>query len=377
MRSLSKTAGTDLEGYDSVSDYRVMAHSIALSSTYLELKISELEREKKKTETLLNSMSGLFLALDQKGDLVIENANAIMTLGEDPDKFPPEIADAYAKAEQGENVGPFDLELNGRIFAIQTRVFPFSGQGDRTVQAVAFTGIDATESRSKEKAKIDFFSYASHELKSPLTSIIGFQEMIRSGLLTDKEEINKALDQSIRQAKDMSAMIRDMLDLSALDSKRKRDTVSLDLAEVCRSCIAATAPAAEKKGVEIFSDLGNLEIKMNSQDAERLVRNLLDNAIKYNRENGHVFIRTDSKGRTFTVADTGIGMSKEDAAHCFDRFFRAKDVQAEGSGLGLTIVRHVCLYYGFDIKVESEPGKGTTFTVKLPKEPLIWPDRRE
>lgn len=372
VNKLSKAAGTDLSGLDAVSDPWIMSASLNSAASYLEMKMEELKEETAKIERILNVVPSGFLAFDSHGKTILKNQAAEHFFGSEPfpTRLPERIQDAYKKALSGENDGPFDLEIHSRILSVQSIPFPLTNENGEVENGVAFTFLDVTARRHIENAKMDFFSYASHELKSPLTSIIGYQEMIRSGLITDKDEINKALDSSIAQAKEMNLMIRDMLDLSALESKRPRPTTQIDLAQIGLECINTLKPIAESKGISIITDLQPLKVMMNSQDAERLVRNLLDNAVKYNKPGGYVYLTTDPEKSELIVADTGIGMSKETAERCFERFYRSKDAKAEGTGLGLSIVKHVCNYYHFLIEVESELGKGTTFTISIPKKYL-------
>lgn len=368
VESLSKAGGLDLQGWNFASNPNLMVPAIEVSTGILASNAASAEQERDKAQIILDSMTQGFLALDYGGSAILENqkASEILGAGGKGQGFANpvgEFKDSIAKVLGEGKSQSLDWERGDKIYFVTLSRFKVKEQKP----GVALVFEDVSDRRRLENAKTDFFVYASHELKSPLTSIIGYQEMIRSGLLKKPAEINTALDNSIRQAKEMRGMIRDMLDLSYLESSQPRSLSPVDLGRVALSCIEDFVPEANARGVKIIRDLQSLTFDMNPQDAERLLRNLMDNALKYNRPNGSVFVGIDAKERKITVADTGVGIAKEDLARIFERFYRVKGTKAEGTGLGLAIVKHVCLYYSIKIAVESELNKGTSFVLTFPK----------
>lgn len=357
---LAKAAGEDLEGQDVIKNTDLMTAMVIQAKDLLIQKIKELQEEKNKVNLVLNSIKQGLLVLDSHQDILLINSKA-EEIKQKIDINTKEFIEAYKKAIENQEGSSFDYQIDNHIYYF---VFtPFTT--DYNENCVEITIENVTKQRRIENAKIDFFSYASHELKSPLTAIIGYQEMIRSGLLRTPEEINQALDESLSEANNMKNMIRDMLDLSTLESKRARNTALVEVSEIIRNVLIALTPIYKKKAISVITELQDLTITANPQDIERLVRNLIDNAIKYNKVNGAIYIRLDSKAKMLIVKDSGIGMTNEELIHCFERFYRAPKANTlnEGSGLGLAIVKHVCNYYGYKINAESKLGVGTTFTI--------------
>lgn len=362
VEDMAIVAGQDLEGFSLKRSPELMTASIREATGLLDSKIKELQSEKAKTKTIFDSMPNGFIALDGKGNTVMVNA-AAKALGQGKKLIEvPILNKAYQDCLHGKEMVTCDWEEGGKTYQVQATAFPF----DAKQTGVAFFLEDVTEKRRLEIAKSDFFAYASHELKSPLTSIIGYQQLIKAGLITDPKEIDQALSVSLREAEEMREMIRDMLDISALESRKDRSKVKLDLKDTVLNCLSALAVQAKAKSLTVIKDLDSVCLTINPQDAERIVRNLVSNAIKYNRPNGTVFVRLSAENGGFLeVSDTGIGMAKAELPKIFDRFYRGKGNSQEGTGLGLAIVKHACAYYGFGIHVESEPGKGSTFRIRF------------
>ena len=369
IMSVAQQAGVDLSGVDISSHPDLVNATIVEGATILESKVEQLRSAQQTINLILDSLPEAFFALAQDGRVLLHNRamfELCQTVGVTRISEVPAIKTALAELTGAGQTQTLEIEGGGRIYAVAATAFQTDQRGGE-LKGVAFAARDVTSERNLARAKIDFFSYASHELKSPLTSIIGYQEMILSGLISEPAEIESALRESLKQAKSMKDMIRDMLDLSALESGRNRPTQIIDLAQVASSCLKALTPQADRAKVRLVSSLASLEVKMNPQDAERLIRNLLDNAIKYNDEGGFVSISIDPGQRKLEIADTGIGMTEEELSHCFDRFYRTPESRGEGSGLGLAIVKHVCSYYGFTLDAQSVPKRGTTFTIQIPK----------
>ncbi len=226
----------------------------------------------------------------------------------------------------------------------------------------------------KRQARYQLLSVLFHELKAPLAAVEGYLDLLREGMLVPGSgRYEEVLGRSRIRIEGMRRLILDLLDLTRLESgQRKREPVALDARESVRRAVETAQPAASARGIEIavdgpdpaplVADPGELEIVLN---------NLLSNAVKYNRDGGRVDVRLsrDADAVLIAVADTGIGMSREEVGRLFGEFVRIRNERTRdipGSGLGLSIVRKVVELAGGDVSVESEPGKGTTFTVRLP-----------
>lgn len=219
---------------------------------------------------------------------------------------------------------------------------------------------------AQSEMRQEFTANVSHELKTPLTSISGYAELIESGMAQGEDSVKFA--GKIRKESDrMLALISDILRLSELDSIG--DTPlddDVDLKAVAEDCKDRLSQQAEKCGIRITVSGESTVIKGSRTELGELVYNLVDNAIKYNRENGNIEIVTADK--KLTVTDTGLGIPQESIPRIFERFYRIDKSRSRakgGTGLGLSIVRHIAEHHGAEIDVESTVGVGTSITVKF------------
>lgn len=219
---------------------------------------------------------------------------------------------------------------------------------------------------AQSEMRQEFTANVSHELKTPLTSISGYAELIESGMAQGEDSVKFA--GKIRKESDrMLALISDILRLSELDSIG--DTPlddDVDLKAVAEDCKDRLPQQAEKRGIRITVSGESTVIKGSRTELGELVYNLVDNAIKYNRENGNIEIVTADK--KLTVTDTGLGIPQESIPRIFERFYRIDKSRSRakgGTGLGLSIVRHIAEHHGAEIDVESTVGVGTSITVKF------------
>ena len=217
---------------------------------------------------------------------------------------------------------------------------------------------------AQSEMRQEFTANVSHELKTPLTSISGYAELIESGMAQGEDSVRFA--GKIRKESDrMLALIGDILRLSELDSIG--DTPlddEIDLKAVSEDCKERLSQQAEKRGIRITVSGESTVITGSRTEITELVYNLLDNAIKYNRENGNIEI--DISDKKLTVSDTGLGIPQESIPRIFERFYRIDKSRSRakgGTGLGLSIVKHIAEHHGAEIDVESTVGVGTSITV--------------
>lgn len=233
-------------------------------------------------------------------------------------------------------------------------------------------------SEEKRRVRFQFISVLAHELKSPLAAVEGYLRIIQEKSAgADLTAYETMVNRSITRLEGMRKMIFDILDLTRIESgQRKRELVECDLREAALAAIETALPSAQERGVTIelhaperapmLADRGELDIVFN---------NLVSNAVKYNRPNGRVdlTIATDDELATITCRDTGIGLSETEAQQLFREFVRIKNAKTKnimGSGLGLSTVKKLATeFYGGDVRVESEPNVGSTFTVILRRPP--------
>jgi len=225
-----------------------------------------------------------------------------------------------------------------------------------------------------KQVRFQFLSVLSHELKSPLNAIEGYLRIMKEKQVGEEvDDYMEMINRSMERIKGMRTLIFDLLDLTRIESgKKTRDLRNIDLHDVVKDVIATVEPLAIQRNIDIILDCEeNLYLNADKNEMEIILNNFVSNAVKYNKENGKVYITILKKGETMllTIEDTGIGIKKEDQALLFQDFVRIKNEQTKlvtGSGLGLSIAKKIVSLYDGTIDMESEPDKGTRFTIKIP-----------
>lgn len=233
--------------------------------------------------------------------------------------------------------------------------------------------VDITEKRMAEKMRQEFSANVSHELKTPLTSISGFAELLQNNMVRP-DDIPVFAAKIYNEAQRLINLIQDIMKLSQLDEKNCTFMKEpLNLSTICQQNIARLKDKAAKKHVKIkFSDDDNCQFLAVHQLLDELVYNLIENAIKYNKDGGSITVslKREDTDLMLSVKDTGVGISEEDLPHIFERFYRADKsrsrINVEGTGLGLAIVKHIAEYHNAQVSIKSKLNKGTTISVKFP-----------
>jgi two-component system phosphate regulon sensor histidine kinase PhoR len=221
-----------------------------------------------------------------------------------------------------------------------------------------------------DRIRQEFTANVSHELKTPLTSISGYAELIESGM-TKAEDLSRFGGEIRKNATRLLHLINDILKLSELDEVDIEVTKeNIDLYEIARKCMDALALSAKKHQVELTLQGTKAIVYANKDMMEELINNLCDNAIRYNRPQGKVIVRISPRNEytELVVQDTGIGIPKEYLERIFERFYRvdkSRSKETGGTGLGLAIVKHVVAKHGDRLQIESEVGVGTIISVEL------------
>ncbi len=267
-----------------------------------------------------------------------------------------QIVDRAAAGTRCEQI----VEIGGRQY--QAMANPVKGGG------VVLLLPDVSERYAAERMRREFSANVSHELKTPLTAVAGYAELLASGLAKPEDARGfgqKILDESGR----LLALIDDIMRLSRLDEGAPGAHMQPEnLGEIAQGAAERLRPLAQKHGVSLAVDSDASIVTGVRALLEEMVHNLVDNAIKYNVENGSV--RVAVKDGALTVEDTGIGVAQQDQQKIFERFYRvdkSRSREAGGTGLGLSIVKHIAQLHGAQVSLESEPGKGTKITVRFPK----------
>lgn len=232
--------------------------------------------------------------------------------------------------------------------------------------------IDDTKNKKAEVMRREFTANVSHELKSPLTSINGYAELIATGLAKDGDikEFGKIIN---KEGKRLLNIIDDILKLSKLDEENlDQARESINIKDVVDKTIKNFKNLTDKKNISIINKSYDFTIRTHFSLFRDLITNIYENAIKYNKESGKIYINFEENKRylNLIIKDTGIGIKKEKIGRIFERFYVAdkqRNRTLKSTGLGLSIVKHICDYLNYDINIESDYGHGTAFIISIPK----------
>ena len=237
--------------------------------------------------------------------------------------------------------------------------------------------IDAIKSQHDDvlrnaRIRQEFTANVSHELKTPLTAISGYSELVENGMVAEEKEVRRFAGEIHANANRLLTLINDVIRLSELDGDESEEILEeVNLKESAENCVDMLQINAEKHNVSLSFSGEDATIMANRQMVEEVLYNLCDNAIRYNREKGSVdvMVKTNRDGAVLIVKDTGIGISKEHRERIFERFYRVDKSRSKstgGTGLGLAIVKHILIKSGATLTLESEVGKGTEITIVFP-----------
>ena len=263
--------------------------------------------------------------------------------------------------------------ISGRKLEVAVSTFPAMGQ----LQGIIIVAHDVTESSRYQELRKEFVANVSHELRTPLTVISGFVETLQDGAINDPIKCPEYLATISRHTDQLTNLVNDLLELSRLESQPSRPKQQdFHVGPVVKKVVGLLGPIAERKNQKlILNSMDPLpDIVGNPDYVERAISNLMENAIKYTRNDGTIEVTVDSNTThvLFIVKDNGIGIPEEDQVRIFERFYRvdrSRSREMGGTGLGLSIVKHVAQVHGGMISVKSAPGKGSIFTLELPISP--------
>ena len=248
----------------------------------------------------------------------------------------------------------------------------------RTTTDMSKSVQDYIRKLEKEKTiRQEFFSNASHELKTPLTAIRGYAELLQSGMASDTQMQKEFLGRIHSEVEEMTSLINDILMISRLETKELMPTKEmLCVKSVAEEVKKTLKPLADENNVSLEIHCCDEFVYMDRSHLQGILSNLMGNAVKYNRPGGFVQtdITMDSTSLSIRVEDSSIGIAKEDQKRIFERFYRVdkgRSKRVAGTGLGLSIVKHVTEFYGGCVSVESQSGVGSTFLVQLPAASLV------
>lgn len=367
---VAKLATLANEDYQDVTidDLPVVINSI---TNVLDNKIHEIELQEQEIEAILNLLTQGVVVIDSNESLRFINYKATKILDSNNNLIGKNYLYLFRDTklqklilEVFKNHSQVNYLLNIDSTKINCNVTYLTEA--KLNGGIIITLEDITKQANLEEEKRDFFQNASHELKSPLTSIIGYQQMICDDIVDSKDQIINYSSKTLKEAKRMNNIIIDMLNLSSIEQnyQKKQDIVKVDKALI--EILDSLEDRIKARNIGVITNIAKCETVGDAKLIDELIRNLIDNAIKYNVDNGKIMITLNTS--TLTIEDTGIGISKEYQSRVFERFYRVDKGHSKeigGTGLGLAIVKHICEIYQYELKLESTIGKGTKITIKF------------
>jgi len=362
-----------------------IARSIQRLAEQLRERLVETTEEKERLQAVLDGMAEGVLVIDTEGSIVIANGRIQEFFGLRSEPVGKSTLEGIRHAELAELLA--DARHTGeprpraisvvhplpRTLRVQAVCFP-RGSGEPIGTVAVFH--DVTELTRLETMRRDFVANASHELRTPLAAIRGFAETLLGTPEISDTDRRSYLGVIDRHARRLGNLVGDLLELSKIESgKTGFELVAVDTAQLAESVIADTRGRFEEKGLSVTRDVKGESVAWADAAAlEQILTNLLDNAVKYSEADGriHLSIEGDLHTVTIRVQDTGLGIPEADLGRIFERFYRvdkARSRRLGGTGLGLAIVKHLVQTLGGDIWVESDLGRGSTFSVTLPRAP--------
>lgn len=360
----------DNETYDELAPFLTR---IAKQKRQLSKNLKKLRGKQEELTIITNNMNEGLVLLNGQQNVLFINESAAKIFGFSAKEVigrniltvdrAQEVQDLLQKVSQaGKGEGLY--EKDGHFYQLSGS----SVNGSGSVILI----YDVTEKMTAEKLRREFSANVSHELKTPLQSILGYAEIMKNGLVKDEDK-QRFLERIHAEAGNMIELIQNIMELSRLDENKTLDEFEdVDLLKLAQSVTLRLKHKAQTKGVTLNVSGSSACVCGVQSILSEVLYNLVDNSIKYNKDNGKVDVKVQdgSDEVTVSVSDTGIGIGAADRERVFERFYRADKSHSKeigGTGLGLSIVKHGVLFHKGRVELESEPGVGTTITFVLPK----------
>lgn len=339
--------------------------------------MNKIKAEREKISLITENMVEGMILLDEDMTVLSVNKSALKILGNSFD--PTEHTKIDHMTNDQQIIGLLEeAKESGAAKGIITeksrfyRTFANKVYSENTLDfGIIIFFVDVTEEIQSEQIRRDFSANVSHELKTPLTTIKGFGELLENGIFTKEEDVKKYGGMIYRESERLLYLINDIIRLSQIEEQEHVLNDKIDLLKTAHDVEEILRHKADNREVTMTIEGEPVRIYGNQSYITELFLNLMDNAIKYNHEGGSLKVTVGAEdGKAVAVfSDTGIGISDEHQSRIFERFYRvdkSRSKQTGGTGLGLSIVKHIVAYHSGEIQLESELEKGTTITVKLP-----------
>ena len=364
-----------VETYDELSPF---LQRIAAQNREIDARMAEIRKQQQEFSMITENMSEGLFVVDRTYQILSYNKSAMQIFGMDPRQEHENLLavnrsegfrNAVDSALKGRHTQE-NLELNGRVYQIIANAVCQPDFVEDMVGAVILV-LDVTEKEAQEQYRREFTANVSHELKTPLTSISGIAEIIRNGIVKP-EDIPHFAGKIYDESQRLITLIGDIIKLSRLDENQvpmERETV--DMLEMARDVVQQLSSVARKSGVTLVANGSHGQVQGVRQVLGEMVYNLCENAVKYNRAGGRVWVDVQQVADhvVLRVKDTGIGIPAAEQGRIFERFYRVDKSHSKavgGTGLGLSIVKHGAALHHATISVSSEPEQGTEITLTFP-----------
>lgn len=332
----------------------------------LDLQMKELENRNQNWNALISSMDEGLWMFSYNGELIYSNpaARKIFEMPDDFEVRENETLKRLFSQARHQQSSCTQMNLNGRIYSLEASQVI----GKEKVYGIMILALDITEKEEAHKRRQEFSANVTHELKTPLQTISSSAELLKLGLV-QQDDVPRFVGYILDETDRMSAMINDIIHLSRLENESMPTAQAVDFYEVCKKVVAENQQNAKLAGVTLNLEGEPAWVDGTIVDLESIVKNLLENAIRYNKPDGSVYLRLKRYEDMIQlkIADTGAGIPAEVQPRIFERFFTADPSRNRtGTGLGLSIVNHAVKNLDGTIEVHSKVDVGSTFIVRLP-----------
>lgn len=386
INEMTKTLDDMLEDEER-ADLGIYEEFEPLSNKILEQKIKinqyieELKQERDTISIITENMKEGFILINSEKNILSINTSGRHMIGNDKFNLKNkrnileltrnvEILERIDAAIEDNKHIVYDTDSNKRYFRYYFS--PVKEQKSTQVAGLLILIEDVTMQKNAEIMRSEFSANVSHELKTPLTTINGFAEMIKEGFITDIASIQKYSGMIYKEGLRLISLIEDIMRLSKIEEKVNiEESPIINLKETAQYVVSVLGPKAESSNVNLRLNAQDIFMKANKNYMNELLYNLVDNSIKYNKSGGSVDININKSEDSIIIdiKDTGFGISDEHKDRIFERFYRvdkSRSKETGGTGLGLSIVKHIAELYDGVIDLDSKEGKGTEITIKFP-----------
>ena len=359
------------ENNDTYEELTPLLKKISAQKRHINEQIRTAEQKQEEFRLITENMTEGFLVIDNQANLLTYNSAALKLLDITDVQEGTVLMlnrtkgfrDTVQRVLTGEH-SESTINIDDKHYnLIANPVY----ENDRVIGAVIVI-LDVTEYTNREKMRSEFTSNVSHELKSPLTSISGFAEIMMAGDVPGETVVD--FSKTIyKEAQRLISLVSDIIKISELDEKNSGfEQEPVELFELSKSVTERMKPVAEKRNITLNVLGGTAKVMGVSKILEEMIENLVDNAVKYNKDNGTVDVIVTSSDNTceLVVRDTGIGIPQSEQSRVFERFYcvdKSHSKLVGGTGLGLSIVKHGAMFHGAQIKLKSTEGKGTSISL--------------